>query len=162
MAGTIEPDELDVKVEIKRNYNMDDDLSGLCTTRLKLLEAWIDIRHPDEVDPESLLPYDMEKTLVHELLHIHFAPFFEDDPSQKLKNLAQEQAIENIARALVKLKRGPDIANSIGWDGPHCPGCSEGINPGKCLARQVMPPTEQIKCHPQGWTKPDNCREEKR
>ena len=43
--------------------------------------------------------YDIEVTLVHELLHCHFAPFAARDGSSK--DSAQEQAIDAIAKALV-------------------------------------------------------------
>jgi hypothetical protein len=41
----------------------------------------------------------MEKTLVHELLHLHFAPFAAPDGTPE--DTAQEQAIDLIAKALV-------------------------------------------------------------
>lgn len=48
-------------------------------------------------------PIDHELSCVHELLHLHFAPFFAADDSPE--NTAQEIAIELIAEALVTLKR---------------------------------------------------------
>lgn len=50
----------------------------------------------------GMRPYCMEETLVHELLHLHFAPF--NANSGTPEQLAQEQAINAIAHALVKLK----------------------------------------------------------
>lgn len=47
--------------------------------------------------------YNIEETLIHELLHLHFAPL---DISESL-TLAEEQAINAIARALVNLKNEP-------------------------------------------------------
>lgn len=47
---------------------------------------------------------DMEITVVHELLHLHTAPFtLQQEPYE---STAEEQAIDAIARALVSLKRG--------------------------------------------------------
>ena len=61
--------------------------------------------HPSAFNPDELIePYDMAVHLVHELLHLHFASFMNDDENS-LIHVAQEQAIEDIARALVKLKR---------------------------------------------------------
>ncbi|MEH2033364.1 MAG: hypothetical protein V7K67_27715 [Nostoc sp.] len=49
----------------------------------------------------ALRPYNIEETLVHELLHLHLVTF---DMSDEPKRLALEQAINVIARALVNLK----------------------------------------------------------
>lgn len=58
----------------------------------------------DHENPAFLYPVDTEATLVHELLHCHFAPFdvYPDDPM----DIAQEQAIECIATALIAADRG--------------------------------------------------------
>lgn len=53
---------------------------------------------------DGLLPWDAEATICHELLHLHFAPF--DAEGATPEHTAQEQAINAIASALVKAKRG--------------------------------------------------------
>ena len=64
--------------------------------------------------PEDLYTYnarfngeelDYEITLVHELLHLHFAPFMADEVQDAHSNTAQELAINTLARSLVKLER---------------------------------------------------------
>jgi hypothetical protein len=53
---------------------------------------------------------DWEGTLVHELLHLHFAPF--DDTGGRHET-AQEQALNAIAEALVQAWRGVDPARPV-------------------------------------------------
>ncbi len=52
---------------------------------------------------DSPFEQDMEKTLVHELLHLYFAPFT-PEPGTLADDL-MENTIEHIAEALVNLKR---------------------------------------------------------
>ena len=66
-------------------------------------DASIKILHPDSY-PNSPFEYDMEKTLVHELLHLHFAPFRPEDESS-LNFVLWERAIETMARIMVDLDR---------------------------------------------------------
>lgn len=54
----------------------------------------------DPVDFDDLLPQDMEWLLVHELLHLHFAPM-----DCKKNEVSIEQAIESIAYGLITLER---------------------------------------------------------
>ena len=64
------------------------------------------IRILDPVDyPESKFKQDMEVTLVHELLHLVFAPFEPDEDSKELEQKFMERAICQLSGALVKLKR---------------------------------------------------------
>jgi hypothetical protein len=61
---------------------------------------------PIDYDPLNVNPQDMEKSLVHELLHIHLWTFTVDlDGSNKD---AEEQAINMIAGALIALKRNSE------------------------------------------------------
>lgn len=52
---------------------------------------------------EDLWPYVPEQSLVHELLHLHFAPF--DTERGSPLHIAEEQAVAAMAEALVTLKR---------------------------------------------------------
>ena len=55
---------------------------------------------------EALRPFDMELTLVHELLHIKFCLLERgDDWDNKLQLRLLHQMIDDIARALVEAKR---------------------------------------------------------
>lgn len=72
-------------------------------------EALVRVMSPMEVNHadahEKAFPYDPEKCLVHELLHIHFDILMDDNPLEHEQTM-QEQAIDLIADALVELKRG--------------------------------------------------------
>ena len=82
---------------------------GECSFIAEAKTAKIMILASDEViDDEHHRKQDVENTLVHELLHCHFAPFFSGN---KAVMLQQEQAIESIAGALVGLKRRKNAAS---------------------------------------------------
>ena len=59
-------------------------------------------------DFNSLIPYDYERILVHELLHIKFG-YLQSEPNnyeEQVFDEAQHQLIDDLARALVMAKRG--------------------------------------------------------
>jgi hypothetical protein len=108
-----------INVEIKRYHEMPDEWGGSCDYKPVNLDAWIYLLHPGDTEGMELMrPFDMEKMLVHELLHIHFSAFFEKEPG--LIHVAQEQTIEQIARALVRLKRQIGVAQTgAGYDSSY-------------------------------------------
>lgn len=55
-----------------------------------------------ELYGERIIPFDFEKTLVHELLHLKFSLLESDD---ELRNRVIHMLIEDMARALVITKR---------------------------------------------------------
>jgi hypothetical protein len=63
----------------------------------------------DEIDyqPGLMEEQDMEISLVHELLHLHYAGF-ENTEADSIENSLMEQSIEAISRTLVELKREQD------------------------------------------------------
>ena len=63
--------------------------------------AVIRIINPD-LYGERIIPFDFEKTLVHELLHLKFSLLESDD---ELRNRVVHMLIEDMARALVITKR---------------------------------------------------------
>lgn len=94
-----------VVVKIKRYYDMDNYQGSNLFTYSKM-QSVIKIIHPDDWDPDCMCNQDMEKTLVHELLHILLHPLaasIKDD--DYLKQDILEQIIETLSRALVDLKR---------------------------------------------------------
>lgn len=62
--------------------------------------ATVRITDPADYPPDSMFPYDMENSLVHELLHLHFAPLTGDESS-----VEEEQAIECITSGLLTALR---------------------------------------------------------
>lgn len=95
----------DVKVFVKRESQfINENAAGECSWQLAKKLAVIRILDPIDYGSNLAWPQDQEATLVHELLHLHFAPFAAKDDTPE--DTAQEQAIDLIARALVELKRG--------------------------------------------------------
>jgi hypothetical protein len=73
--------------------------------------AKIRILAPIDYEPTCWTPQDMEVSLVHELLHIHLFQLFADRENES-RQIAEEQAIEAISRALVGLyRRGGETKN---------------------------------------------------
>lgn len=64
--------------------------------------AWITILNPDEYG-ERIVPFDMEKTLVHELLHLKFCLLGES--GNDFQDRYVHQLIDDMARALVAARR---------------------------------------------------------
>lgn len=77
---------------------------GRCTWNLHRKEACIEVLDPVDHPTNKAFPCDTEVTVVHELVHLHFAPF--DAEEESAESVAQEQAIECIAQALVEAERG--------------------------------------------------------
>lgn len=68
-----------------------------------LNKAVIKILDPSDY-PQSPFEQDMEISLVHELLHLHFA-LFEPKSDNSLEFLIMESTIEQLANILVEMKR---------------------------------------------------------
>lgn len=64
--------------------------------------ARIELIHPSAYG-ERIVPYDKEKTLVHELLHLKF--WFLQDTDNELQDRLVHQLIDDMAKALVNAKR---------------------------------------------------------
>lgn len=103
---TLRLQDWDIKVKIARGNGLDlpEGVQGRCEWVLAKRLAFIRILDPVDWDKTILWPQDMEATLVHELLHLHFAPF-DDFPEDSQKNTATEQAIVALSFSLVNLKR---------------------------------------------------------
>lgn len=97
----------DVKVLVKRRFQMPADAQGQVDYVLQNRKAVISVLAAEDYEPDHLWPQDQEKTLVHELIHLHMAPFAA--PTGTPQDIAQEQAIEALAGALVRLKRGVEL-----------------------------------------------------
>lgn len=64
--------------------------------------AAIRVLDPGDYDPNCIVPLDTEYTVVHELVHLHFAVF---DSLEDTKDMLYEQGVHKLARALVALDR---------------------------------------------------------
>jgi len=78
------------------------DTQGQCTWNLERKEALIQILDHQDWDPACSFEQCHIHTLVHELLHLHFAPFF--GHAQPYHETEKEQAIHAITRAMIRLK----------------------------------------------------------
>jgi hypothetical protein len=101
----------DIKAKFARVSTFDVGQSeGEVNWVLSKRQAIVKILDPVDYPEDAGWPQDAEQTLVHELLHLHFAPFDAESGSPELT--AQEQAIEAISKALVGIKRGDKCAGS--------------------------------------------------
>lgn len=74
-------------------------------------QAAVVILGEEEAKDDELFPYDREKTLVHELLHLKFCLL--DNCGNDLQERIVHQLVDDLARALVDAKRegGANNAN---------------------------------------------------
>lgn len=66
--------------------------------------AMIHILHPDDYPDGLVRDQDQEISLVHELIHLHYAPF-EETEDGTLAHDMMELSIDTISHTLVRLKR---------------------------------------------------------
>jgi hypothetical protein len=104
-----------IVIMFDRGFNLGDAAARINVYEDKRL-ARIRIMEPGDYDPTNVLPYNMEQTLVHELLHIHFWPLTRDIAGNVL---AEEQAIEAISWALIGLERRAEEMESYYLDKLH-------------------------------------------
>lgn len=93
--------------EIKAKFASKDHLEedeGECVHTLTRKAAVVRVLRPKDFAGEPVWTYDGEYLLVHELIHLHFAPFQEEVRGTP-RDVAQEQAIDAMARAFVELDR---------------------------------------------------------
>lgn len=92
-----------------------DDRSGAISYNLQHKIAKVRVMDPrhycDHWDADDR---DWENHLIHELLHLHFAPFWVMEADDKLKFEAQELAINLLTGALLDLKRRRNIYSREG------------------------------------------------
>lgn len=117
-----------VTVKIVRARDMPSAVSNsaaCCEWQLCKRRAVIRLLDPLDAEPEGPWPYsdeDQERSLVHELLHLHSAPY-DDFKIDSRKDVALEQSIHAISLALVELERRdrPEIPLAVAvWRCVHC------------------------------------------
>ena len=93
-----------ITVHVKRRYQMSDhDVLGLCRRYTDSKDADIDILSVQDISAHKEGDdADYELTLVHELLHVHFA-FMNNDEGHARQQ--EELIVSTLSRALVKLNR---------------------------------------------------------
>jgi len=99
---TLRLQEWIIALSVCRARDMGDSRQGECAWIISKKEACISILDAIDFPPGHIHAQDMEKTLVHELLHLHFAAFASDED---YIDRAHEQAIDLIASGLIAQKR---------------------------------------------------------
>src|SRR5690625_2812996 len=94
-----------INAQITRDKDMSQrDRLGEVEYNIYKKEAFIRILDP--VDYDDYGKQDMENTLVHELLHIHFSGIcYHFGKNDDVYNVLEEQAIESITSGLISLER---------------------------------------------------------
>ncbi len=100
-----------INVKFVDTEHIPDNALGACKVFADSKLALIKLSRPEAIDKtdgfSAAFPYmdDTERTLVHELLHIHLDGLF-DGEADKLKQTMKEQAIEAITDGLIGLDQG--------------------------------------------------------
>lgn len=95
-----------VEVQISRGKDMMEDTCACVDYTLSKKMASVKILDPIDYPDDVMGERDMENDLVHELLHLHFAPInehFNDD--NEIYSTFEEQAVESIASGLISAER---------------------------------------------------------
>lgn len=97
----------DVKIEFARSFEMETvrragEVSYVCEKKTAVIKILVPQDYPTDIRWKQ----DIEQTVVHELLHLHFS--WTDDLTG-LANTGMEQAINCIALALVARDRQKDV-----------------------------------------------------
>lgn len=94
----------DTKIAFTRNYSMwTENSAGEVSFTTKKKVATIHILDPVDYSPNICVEQDIEKTVVHELLHLHLAEW--SDMTEEGTPVSGEQAINALSGALVNLNR---------------------------------------------------------
>jgi len=94
----------DTKITLTRKYNMwQENVQGEVSFTTPKKMAVIHVIDPIDYDPSIVVEQDIEKTVVHELLHLHLAEW--SDMTEDGTPVSGEQAINALAGALVNLSR---------------------------------------------------------
>lgn len=103
----------DVKCCIKRSRDMNmQEAQAECQWTIQNKQATINICDPVDYPPHEW-EQDMEDSLVHELMHLHCAPF-DDFERFSAEDTALEQMIVKTSGALIRLKRDKQGNRQLG------------------------------------------------
>jgi hypothetical protein len=81
---------------------MPEHAQAYCRSQRTSKVAHVGILHESDFGDQSLLPQDMDWSIVHELLHVHISGIKEDEFAFSLE---EEQAIDALAYAFITLDR---------------------------------------------------------
>lgn len=83
------------------------EIQGECGWVYAVKEATIHILDPQDFDESLAFGFDIEKVIVHELLHLHFAGMMAHFDC-KVCPVPGEQAVDRLAKVLVGLSRAAE------------------------------------------------------
>jgi hypothetical protein len=92
-----------ITLKMKRAHDMPEDCGGTCNHMDSKRVAIVSILDPIDYPPNAWVPHDMERDLVHELLHIHLEHW--ETERDGLEYYSKERAIHALSVALVNLHR---------------------------------------------------------
>jgi hypothetical protein len=96
-------EDWDIAINFGRWHEVHEEAVAHCHYSRARREAHLVIRHPDDWGPETWAgDNDMELTIVHELLHLKLSGLDNTDATKQV----EEALVEQMARSLVRLKRG--------------------------------------------------------
>jgi len=121
-AARLALDHWAIDIQIARGYALGSSYGDIHHT-LKSQRATIRVLDPNDLVP-SVDPIDMEKTVVHELLHLHLASVAAWLQARACSDIEDavclEQPIERLACVLVAMRRSSrDPAVRMSWDAPE-------------------------------------------
>jgi hypothetical protein len=88
-----------ITVKICRYHETDEGRQAEVTWALSKKMASIKVVNSNDYPPDCMAPQDMENALVHELLHLHFAPLTKGQEDDLY--IQEEHAIESITSGLI-------------------------------------------------------------
>lgn len=109
-------EDWEIEVNIRRGRDMLEGCSASVNWELGKKMASISILDQIDYPPDAMGDRDMENDLVHELLHLHFAPISEHfgETNKSFYYMFEEQAINCLADSLVRIERkGQDDGNDL-------------------------------------------------
>lgn len=94
-------------IGIARASSLGGEHQGGINWELNSKSAMIRILDPEDYPGGTMVPQDMENTLVHELVHVHFAAISEkcNPKPSDIYSFFEEQAIEALTDTLIQLER---------------------------------------------------------
>lgn len=96
----------EIDLHIVRQRDIGGDYAGRVWWTLPNKQATINLIDPSDYPPHDEHNQDMEKTLVHELMHLHHAPISDHYGKECSQySLYEEWAINAATEALIKLER---------------------------------------------------------
>ena len=97
----------DIHCQLVRGFRLTEAVAEVESLETKRV-AWVRVMNPLDFQPDSLLPQDVERSIVHELLHLVLSPLAPEEAT-----LAEEQIVNALSATLVSLWRSrPDLAPS--------------------------------------------------